>query len=309
MSEHLPVMAAEVIEFLVTRTNGGYVDCTVGAGGHARHILSNAPEGRLLGLDVDSEALVKADAKLAAFGERKELVKGNFSDLAYIADEHGFRDVDGVLFDLGFSSMQLDDPMRGFSYQREGPIDMRLDSEGATTAGALLARVNERDLAQIFFDFGEEKRARPIARSIVWARENGKLMTTFDLAAAVVATKPKNKTKTLSRVFQALRIAVNGELDNLRSGLSAAVDILKPGGRVVVISYHSLEDRIVKRHFVGCEKPCTCPRDIPECVCGKKPTLRIVTRKIVRPRYAEVETNPRARAAKLRVAEKLERQN
>ncbi len=236
-------------------------------------------------------------------------MKGNFSDLAYIADEHGFRDVDGVLFDLGFSSMQLDDPMRGFSYQKEGPIDMRLDSEGATTAGALLARVNERDLAQIFFDFGEEKRSRSIARSIVRARENGKLMTTFDLAAAVVATKPKNKTKTLSRVFQALRIAVNGELDSLRSGLAAAVDILKPGGRVVVISYHSLEDRIVKRHFVRCEKPCTCPRDIPECVCGKKPTLRIVTRKIVRPRYAEIVSNPRARAAKLRVAEKLERQN
>ena len=309
MSEHLPVMAAEVVGFLVTRTNGGYVDCTVGAGGHARFILSNAPEGKLLGLDVDSEALASADARLAAFGERKELVKGNFSDLAYIADEHGFRDVDGVLFDLGFSSMQLDDPMRGFSYQKEGPIDMRLDSEGATTAGALLARVNERDLAQIFFDFGEERRARSIARSIVRARENGKLMTTFDLAAAVVATKPKNKTKTLSRVFQALRIAVNGELDSLRSGLAAAVDILRPGGRVVVISYHSLEDRIVKRHFVGCEKPCTCPRDIPECVCGKKPTLRIVTRKIVRPRYAEIVSNPRARAAKLRVAEKLERQN
>jgi len=309
MSEHLPVMAAEVVGFLVTRTNGGYVDCTVGAGGHARFILSSAPKGKLLGLDVDSEALASADARLAAFGERKELVKGNFSDLAYIADEHGFRDVDGVLFDLGFSSMQLDDPMRGFSYQREGPIDMRLDSEGATTAGALLARVNERDLAQIFFDFGEERRSRSIARSIVRARENGKLMTTFDLAAAVLATKPKNKTKTLSRIFQALRIAVNGELDSLRSGLAAAVDILRPGGRVVVISYHSLEDRIVKRHFVGCEKPCTCPRDIPECVCGKKPTLRIVTRKIVRPRYAEVETNPRARAAKLRVAEKLERQN
>jgi len=306
MSEHLPVMAAEVVEFLVTRTNGGYVDCTVGAGGHARFILSSVTEGRLLGLDLDSEALASAGARLAAFGERAELVKGNFSDLATIVEEHGFRDVDGVLFDLGFSSMQLDDPMRGFSYLNEGPIDMRLDSEGGTTAGALLAKVSERDLAQIFFDFGEERRARPIARSIVRARERGKLMTTFDLAGAVMATKPKNKNKTLARIFQALRIAVNGELDNLRSGLAAAVDILRPGGRVVVISYHSLEDRIVKRHFVGCEKPCTCPRDIPECMCGKKPTLKVVTRKIIRPRYAEIVSNPRARSGKMRVAEKLE---
>ncbi|MFH1690625.1 MAG: 16S rRNA (cytosine(1402)-N(4))-methyltransferase RsmH [Candidatus Eisenbacteria bacterium] len=309
MSEHLPVMAAEVVEFLVTRTNGGYVDCTVGAGGHARFILSNAPEGKLLGLDLDTVALAKARTELVVFGERAELVKGNFSDLASIADEHGFHGVDGVLFDLGLSSMQLDDPSRGFSYQSEGPIDMRLDAEAATTANALLRRVSERDLAQIIFDYGEERRARPIARSIVRARENGKLMTTSDLAAAVMATKPKNKNKTLSRVFQALRIAVNGELDNLSSGLAQAVDILKPGGRVVVISYHSLEDRIVKQYFVGCEKPCTCPRDIPECACGKKPTLRIVTRKIVRPRYAEVETNPRARSGKLRVAEKLETTN
>ncbi len=309
MSEHLPVMAAEVVEFLVTRTNGGYIDCTVGAGGHARFILSSATEGRLLGLDLDSEALASAGAGLAAFGGRAELVRGNFSDLAAIADEYDFRDVDGVLFDLGFSSMQLDDPTRGFSYLNDGPIDMRLDTEGATTAGALLAKVNERDLAQIFFDFGEERRARPIARSIVRAREKGKLTTTFHLAAAVMATKPKNKNKTLSRVFQALRIAVNGELDNLKSGLAAAVDILRPGGRVVVISYHSLEDRIVKRHFVGCENPCTCPRDIPECVCGKKPTLKIVTRKIIRPRYAEIVSNPRARSGKMRVAEKLETEN
>ena len=176
MSEHLPVMAAEVVEFLVTRTNGGYVDCTVGAGGHARFILNNAPEGRLLGLDLDTTALEKAGTRLAAFGERAKLVKGNFADLAAIADEHGFHGIDGVLFDLGFSSMQLDDPARGFSYQSEGPIDMRLDGEGATTANALLLRVSERDLAQLIFEYGEEKRARPIARSIIWARENGKLV-------------------------------------------------------------------------------------------------------------------------------------
>ncbi len=309
MSEHLPVMAAEVVEFLVTRTNGGYVDCTVGAGGHARYILNNAPEGTLLGLDLDAAAIEMTATELAVFGERVTLVRGNFSDLATIAHEHGLREVDGVLFDLGFSSVQLDDPSRGFSYRSEGPIDMRLDSAGATSAGVLLSRVNERELARIIFEFGEERRAHPIARSIIAAREEGRLETTFDLAAAVLATKPARKNKTLSRVFQALRIAVNEELDNLSAGLAQAVDVLRPGGRVAVISYHSLEDRMVKRHFVRCERPCTCPRDLPECVCGKKPTLKIVTRRVVTPGDAEVAANPRARSAKLRVAEKLERQN
>jgi 16S rRNA (cytosine1402-N4)-methyltransferase len=309
MSEHLPVMAAEVVEFLVTRTNGGYVDCTVGAGGHARYILNNAPEGTLLGLDLDAAAIERTATELAVFGERVTLVRGNFSNLATIAHEHGLREVDGVLLDLGFSSVQLDDPSRGFSYRSEGPIDMRLDAAGATSAGVLLSRVNERELARIIFEFGEERRAHPIARSIIAAREEGRLETTSDLAAAVLATKPARKNKTLSRVFQALRIAVNGELDNLSAGLAQAVDVLRPGGRVAVISYHSLEDRMVKRHFVRCERPCTCPRDLPECVCGKKPTLKIVTRRVVTPGDAEVAANPRARSAKLRVAEKLERQN
>ncbi len=309
MSEHLPVMAAEVVEFLVTRTNGGYVDCTVGAGGHARYILNNAPEGALLGLDLDAAAIERTATELAVFGERVTLVRGNFSDLATIAHEHGLREVDGVLFDLGFSSVQLDDPSRGFSYRSEGPIDMRLDAAGAMSAAVLLSRVSERELARIIFEFGEERRAHPIARSIMAAREEEKLETTFDLAAAVLATKPARKNKTLSRVFQALRIAVNGELDNLSAGLAQAVDVLRPGGRVAVISYHSLEDRMVKRHFVRCERPCTCPRDLPKCVCGKKPTLKIVTRRVVTPGDAEVAANPRARSAKLRVAEKLERQN
>jgi 16S rRNA (cytosine1402-N4)-methyltransferase len=302
-------MAAEVVEFLVTRTNGGYVDCTIGAGGHARYILNNAPEGTLLGLDLDAAAIERTATELAVFGERVTLVQGNFSDLATIAHEHGLREVDGVLFDLGFSSVQLDDPSRGFSYRSEGPIDMRLDAAGAMSAGVLLSRVSERDLARIIFEFGEERRAHPIARSIIAAREEGRLETTFDLAAAVLATKPARKNKTLSRVFQALRIAVNGELDNLSAGLAQAVDVLRPGGRVAVISYHSLEDRMVKRHFVRCERPCTCPRDLPECACGKKPTLKIVTRRVVTPGDAEVAANPRARSAKLRVAEKLERQN
>jgi 16S rRNA (cytosine1402-N4)-methyltransferase len=310
MSEHLPVMAAEVVEFLVTRTDGGYVDCTVGAGGHARNILLNAPAGRLLGLDLDAEAIAMAGQKLSSFGERVALVQCNFGDLAAAVEESGFGRVDGVLFDLGFSSMQLDDPSRGFSYQHEGPIDMRLDATGATpygdrTAGDLLERVSEKELARIIAEFGEERRSHPIARSILDARDAGELNSTSDLAAAVIATKPSHRNKTLSRVFQALRIAVNGELDNLRAGLEGAVEVLKPGGRVVAISYHSLEDRIVKQYFARCERPCTCPRDIPECVCGKKPTLRVITRKVVVPGDSEVAKNPRARSAKLRVAERL----
>lgn len=303
--EHLPVMAAEVVEFLVTRTDGGYVDCTVGAGGHARGILNNAPAGRLLGLDLDADAIEKARETLTAFGERATLVQGNFSGLAAIAAQHGYREADGVLFDLGFSSMQLDDPARGFSYKSTGPIDMRLDPGSGPTAERLLSRITERDLARLILEFGEERRAHPIARSIIEARERGALRTTSDLATAVEATKPARRNKTLSRVFQALRIAVNHELDNLSSALTQAVELLRPGGRLVVISYHSLEDRMVKRYFVACEKPCTCPRDLPTCVCGKKPTLRIVTRRILTPHEAEVAANPRARSAKMRVAEKV----
>jgi 16S rRNA (cytosine1402-N4)-methyltransferase len=304
-SEHLPVMAAEVVEFLVTRTDGTYVDCTVGAGGHARMMLNNAPEGTLVGIDLDSRALDVAERRLSDFGERAKLVRGNFADLSAIAAEVGLEHVQGVLFDLGFSSMQLDDPSRGFSYRTDGPIDMRMDQSEGPNAARLLERTSERELAQIIRDFGEERRAYPIARSIIEARERGKLTSTADLAAAVAATKPGHRSKTLSRVFQALRIAVNRELENLAEGLAQAVDLLAGGGRVAVISYHSLEDRLVKRYFARCERPCVCPRDIPQCVCGRVPTLRVVTRRIVTPSDAEVARNPRARSAKLRVAEKL----
>lgn len=298
-------MAAEVIEFLVTRTDGTYVDGTLGAGGHARAILNNAPAGRLLGIDLDPAAVARVQSELGMFGERVTLVQGNFAELSTIASEHGFREADGILFDLGFSSVQLDDPSRGFSYREKGPIDMRLDSSSGQTALSLLSKINERNLSRIISEFGEERRSHPIARSIVASRDRGELRSTEDLAAAVLATKPARRNKTLSRVFQALRIAVNNEIENLRSGLSQGVDLLRPGGRIVVLSYHSLEDRAVKRHFARCERPCTCPRDLPQCVCGKKPTLRVVTRHIVTPGDAEVARNPRARSAKMRVAEKL----
>jgi 16S rRNA (cytosine1402-N4)-methyltransferase len=302
---HLPVMTAEVIEFLVTRTDGVYVDGTVGVGGHSRAILNNAPSGRLLGLDLDPAAIEAARAELEVFGERVTLVQGNFAALSDIAVSNGFPEVDGILLDLGFSSVQLDDPSRGFSYKAKGPIDMRLDATGGASALSLLARVNERELSRIISEFGEERRAHPIARSIISARERGELETTEDLAAAVVATKPARRNKTLSRVFQALRIAVNHEMDNLRTGLERGTELLKPGGRFAVISYHSLEDRAVKHYFARCERPCTCPRDIPQCVCGRVPTLRVVTRRVLTPGDAEVARNPRARSAKMRVAEKL----
>ncbi|MBN2566371.1 MAG: 16S rRNA (cytosine(1402)-N(4))-methyltransferase RsmH [Candidatus Eisenbacteria bacterium] len=304
-TEHLPVMAAEVVELLVTRTDGVYVDCTVGAGGHARMILNNAPEGTLLGIDLDGDALEIAAGALSDFGERSRLAQGSFADLAIIARENGRERADGVLFDLGLSSMQLDDPGRGFSYRNDGPIDMRMDQTGSWTAGQLLERTSERELARILKEYGEERRAHPIARSIMEARDRGRLRGTADLAAAVIATKPGHRSKTLSRVFQALRIAVNRELENLADGLAQAVDLLTGGGRVAVISYHSLEDRMVKRYFATCERPCVCARDIPQCVCGRVPTLRVITRHVVVPGDAEVARNPRARSAKLRVAEKL----
>jgi len=302
---HLPVMAAEVVEYLVTRTDGTYVDGTVGAGGHGYRILNNAPAGRFLGIDLDDEALEEARRMLAVFGERVMLAHGNFADLGCIASDLGIGAADGVLLDLGFSSLQLDDPERGFSFSASGPIDMRLDRSDGQSALDLIVGAGERDLAGMIAEYGEERRAHPIARAILEARDGGRLSTTKDLADAVLRTKPQKRNKTLARVFQALRIAVNGELDNLREGLAAAVEILRPGGRLVVISYHSLEDRIVKQHFVRCEKPCVCPRDIPVCVCGRKPTLRVVTRRVVRPNDAEVARNPRSRSAKLRVAERL----
>lgn len=302
---HLPVMAAEVVQFLVARTDGVFVDCTIGAGGHAYHILNNAPAGRLLGIDADPRAIELAEKTLRPFAERIELVHGNFADLDSIMAARGFVKADGILFDLGFSSLQLDDAHRGFSFTHEGPIDMRLDPEKRWSARDVIAAANERELARVIAEYGEERRAFPIARAIIEARDRGELETTKDLAAAVLSTKPQKRTKTLARVFQAIRICVNEELDNLARGLALAVDLLAPGGRVAVISYHSLEDRLTKRHFRDCAHPCTCPPRLPECVCGRRPTLKLVTKRIVRPRPAEVARNPRARSAKLRVAERL----
>ena len=302
---HQPVMVAEVVEHLLTRTDGIYVDCTVGGGGHARAILLNAPAGRLFGIDTDPAALEEARTNLKQFGGRCELEHGNFAGLCSLAAHQGIDRADGVLFDLGFSSLQLDDAARGFSFAAEGPIDMRLDQASGRSARQLISHSSERQLASLLFEFGEEKRARPIARSIIEARDRGRLDSTLDLVDAVLATKPVKRAKTLARVFQALRIAVNDELSNLKRGLEEAVKLLAPGGRVVVISYHSLEDRIVKHHFLHSEKPCTCPRELPECVCGAVATLRVLTRRVVQPGSAEVARNSRARSAKLRAAERL----
>lgn len=302
---HLPVMAAEVVDFVITRSDGVYIDCTVGGGGHAFDILNNAPAGRLLGIDRDQNAINAASETLSPFAKRVTLLRGNFADLTTLAGDAGIDRADGILFDLGVSSLQLDDGGRGFSFSTDGPLDMRMDRDQGVTAATLLSRANVKDLASVITEFGEERRAYPIARAILRDRDDGRLRTTSDLARAIVSTKPARRTKTLARVFQAIRIAVNLELDNLMSGLEQAVPLLRAGGRICAISYHSLEDRIVKRHFVTCQRPCICPRDIPECVCGRVATLRIVTKRVVRPSESEVAANPRARAAKLRTAEKL----
>jgi len=304
-TQHLPVMAALVVEFMVNRADGTYIDCTVGPGGHARHVLDAAPSGRLLGLDLDPAALAAARENLAAFGDRVRLARGSFAELVSICEREGFDGCDGVLFDLGYSSVQLDDPGRGLSYSTDGPIDMRLDPEGPETAADVIARAGENGLAEIIREFGEERRAHPIARAILEARDRGRLETTADLARAVLETHPRHRTKTLARVFQALRIAVNRELENLRSGLEQAVEVLRPRGRIAVVSYHSLEDRIVKRFFADRQDPCICPKELPHCVCGRVPTLRVVTKRVVRPDDAEIAANPRSRSAKMRVAEKL----
>jgi 16S rRNA (cytosine1402-N4)-methyltransferase len=302
---HIPVLLQSVLDGLQIKPDGRYVDATVGSGGHAVEILkASAPEGRLLGLDRDLAALEVAKERLAAFDERADLVHSSFGRLEEIVRERQFVPVDGILFDLGFSSLQLADPGRGFAFMTEGPLDMRYNPQaGGPTAADLVNGLPSRELAELLRRYGEEKYARRIADAIVEARP---LNTTTELARLVERTvRRRGRIHPATRTFQALRIAVNDELAIVEIALPQAVEILAPGGRLVVISFHSLEDRIVKRFFRRASRDCVCPSDIPVCVCDHQATLRTVFRKPIRPTEDEVMANPRARSARLRIAERV----
>lgn len=305
---HVPVLYDETLRWLAPRTGEAYVDCTVGGGGHAAGILArSSPGGRLLGIDADPSALREAEARLRPYAPRFALVHGNFADLERLARWHGFAPADGVLFDLGVSSFELDRPERGFSFRAEAPLDMRFDSTQGATAADLVNDLDEPELADLLYRFGEEPRARIIARAVVAERRRGRIETTAQLARLVERTLrgPRGRIHPATRVFQALRIAVNHELERLEAALPQAVAVLGPGGRLAVISFHSLEDRIVKRFLAEQAKGCICPPELPVCACGHEPTLELLTRKPVVPSAEEIARNPRSRSAKLRVARRL----
>jgi 16S rRNA (cytosine1402-N4)-methyltransferase len=309
---HLPVLAEEVMSMLAPAPGSLQIDCTLGGGGHTERILeATDPDGRLLGLDADGAAVARVRERLAPrFGDRLVLRQANFRQLAEVAPEAGFTDADGCFFDLGLSSFQLADTDRGFGFRAGGPLDMRFDTSRGVPAGELLATLSTDELTALFRRYGEEPKASRIARAIVDARTTAPVGTAEELAALVEQVVPPNpriprRTHPATRVFQALRIAVNEELEALQAGLAAALDLLRPGGRLVVLSYHSLEDRIVKRFFQAERRGCVCPPEVPICVCGRNPRLRLITRPSLTPTAAEIEVNPRARSARLRAAERL----
>lgn len=302
---HVPVLVDEVLTYLDPRPGAVIVDATVGEGGHAEAILRRiAPEGRLIGLDRDEDALARAEDRLRIFGRNVTLRQANFADLDETLDAVGVTAVDGILFDLGLSAHQLHDASRGFSFDRPGPLDMRVDRRQPTTAADLVNRLPERDLADLLLRYGEERAARRIAREIVARRP---LATTVDLVRAVEAAVRGRRSRIhpATRTFQALRIATNRELDALERALPQAIRRLRPGGRLCVIAFHSLEDRIVKGVLTLHSRGCVCPPEVPQCQCGGTRLLRVLTKKPVVPSPEEVRRNPRARSARLRAAERL----
>ena len=309
---HLPVMVEEVVTMLAAAPGSLHVDATLGGGGHAERILeASDPDGRLLGLDADGAAIARVRARLAPrFGDRLRLRQANFRELAEVGPAEGFGAVDGCLFDLGMSSFQLADAERGFGFRTGGPLDMRFDTGRGVPAAELIASLGTVELTALFRKYGEEPFAGRIARAIVEARHVAPVRTAEELAVVVERAAPsrapgRRRVHPATRVFQALRIAVNEELDALETGLAAALDLLRPGGRLVVLSYHSLEDRIVKRFFQAERHGCTCPPEVPVCVCGRAPRLRLVVRRGLVPGEDEIVANPRARSARLRAAERL----
>ena len=311
MSEarHVSVLLHECIENLNIRPEGIYLDGTLGLGGHSQEIASRLTTGRLIGIDRDETAIARAGRRLEPFGERVTLVHGNFSDAAAILDDLGIESVDGMLFDLGVSSPQLDEAQRGFSYMNDAPLDMRMDHTEALRAYDIVNTWEEERLNRILWDYGEERYARRISRSICEHRADKPIETTLELVDIIKSAMPaaalREKQHPAKRSFQALRIAVNDELGAIERMMETAPDKLAVGGRLCVISFHSLEDRIVKLGIQRRENGCTCPREAPICTCGFVRTLRSVARKPILPSAEEIETNPRSRSAKLRVAERV----
>lgn len=302
--EHVSVLQDKVVELLVQRPGGNYIDGTVGAGGHTAAILAAAgPSARVLGLDADPAALAVARRNLVEYEAQVTLVHSNFRHLADVVRRVGFPPADGILLDLGLSSMQLADEERGFSFRLGGALDMRFDPRTRRTAADLVNQLDAKELARILRRYGEEPLARHIAHQIVESRP---VRSADELAEIVTRAVPRRRAAdSLARTFQALRIAVNEELDALSEGLAQAVDLLKPGGRLAVISFHSLEDRIVKQFLRDESATCTCPPEMPVCVCGTQPRLRLVNRRPIFPSEQEVQANPRSRSARLRVAERI----
>ena len=307
---HKPVLLDECIESLNIRPDGIYVDGTLGRAGHSREIASRLTTGRLVCLDRDMAAIEAAQERLKPWMDRVTLVHTNFSEVGSVLKELGIPGVDGMLFDLGVSSPQLDDASRGFSYMQDAPLDMRMDASAPLSAYEVVNSWSYEELRRILYDFGEERYAPAIAKHIVQHREGTPIRTTLELVDVIKGAMPpaalREKQHPAKRSFQAIRIAVNGELDALPPMLSDGVAALNPGGRLAVITFHSLEDRIVKRAMQDMAKGCTCPPEFPVCVCGKKPRIKILTRKPIVSGEAELEENPRARSAKLRVAEKCD---
>jgi 16S rRNA (cytosine1402-N4)-methyltransferase len=302
-STHLPVLLAEALEALAPRPEGLYVDATVGLGGHAAALLEREPRARLIGFDVDPEALAAAAERLRPFGDRAVLVHSPYTEIAGALRDLGAGAPDGVLFDLGVSSLQLDTPERGFSFRFDAPLDMRFSGAGAT-ARDLLAAAGEEELVRIIRDLGEEPRARRVARAIVRARERAPIVTTGQLHRIVgsVLGGRRGRIDPATRVFQALRLATNRELEGIEPALAAAAQVLRPAGRLVVIAFHSLEDRLVKRTLRRLSGRCVCPPGTRQCACGPETTLELVSRRAIRPGASETAANPRARSARLRVA-------
>ncbi len=302
---HVPVLVDEVITALQPRRGGHFVDCTVGLGGHAAAILEKiSPSGRLLGIDADPEAIRISQDKLSDYGEAVTLVNDNFINLEAICERYHFHPVDGILFDLGVSSLQLDTAERGFSFHLDAHLDMRFNPEQGLAASDIVNRFSEQELAKLIERYGEERHSRRIARHIV---QNRPIATTTELAQLVeqaVAGK-RARIHPATRTFMALRIAVNSELQNLELALKQTLNLLRPGGRLAVISYHSLEDRIVKQFMRDAASSCLCPPGTVICCCGHVPTLKLISRKVIKPTSLETESNPRSRSAKLRIAERL----